>query len=46
MQNLSKNDDPKFTRMMIRDGLILLAINMVMGLAIVIALVCSVKYNW
>jgi hypothetical protein len=46
MNSLAKNNDPKFTRMVIRDFFVFSACWFISGLGIVVILYFSIKYNW
>lgn len=46
MMNLSKDDNPQFRRMIIRDFIVLAAVSFVCAMGIVFTLYFSIKYNW
>lgn len=46
MMNLSKDDNPQFRRMIIRDFILLAVIGFVSAVGIVFTLYFSIKYDW
>lgn len=46
MKSLSKDNDPNFHKMVIRDVCVLLGISMMCAIGIVLTLYFSVKYGW
>jgi hypothetical protein len=46
MNSLAKDNNPKFTRMIIRDFLVLAVVSFICAAGIVLTLYFSIKYNW